>query len=245
MFIMATSISPSGNWIAETESTHVGIEITSTLKVAQANEDTKRIVEVVVGEAMLISEPYPLSWSPDEKYLYVTHRSGVDGCAPGVRSNDVHRGGDVYRFNLETNVLEEITEDGYWHVISPDGTKLAYLSTFRGLVLHDLVTSEEFEIRFELDNSYPYLLKSQLVWSPNNDAVLITASDDPCGLEPKYFLIHVDLDTFEQTTLIDDQKEAVFLILEWTTPEKALVELFDRKIAWVNTTTGELTPFEE
>jgi hypothetical protein len=88
-------------------------------------------------------------------------------------------------------------------------------------------------------------LKSQLVWSPNNDAVLITASDDPCGLEPKYFLIHVDLDTFEQTTLIDDQKEAVFLILEWTTPEKALVELFDRKIAWVNTTTGELTPFEE
>jgi hypothetical protein len=57
-------------------------------------------------------------------------------------------------------------------------------------------------------------------------------------------LLYIDLETLQQITLLEGYGE-LKRILEWTEPEKALLEFYDGRIMWVNTLTGELTPAEE
>jgi hypothetical protein len=83
-----------------------------------------------------------------------------------------------------------------------------------------------------------------LVWSPNNNALLVMANINLCDAISRSSLVLIEPITFEQVILIHENND-ISKIKEWTEPDKALLELFDRRTVWVNTLTGELTPAEE
>jgi hypothetical protein len=206
--------------------------------VTQTNENVT-FVEAVTGNTFALPRPYPLSWSPDEQYMYMIHRVSTDGCFPGENMGDIHR------VDLATSVSEEIATEGYGYEVSPDGTKLAYLSRERGLVILDLESSEESETSFDIEATYPNLFLSQLAWSPNYDALLAIAIYGVCvSPDPIYFLIHIDLETLKQAVLINENPR-INHVIEWTVPEKVLLRLFHGELIWMNTSTGEFTSADE
>jgi hypothetical protein len=83
-----------------------------------------------------------------------------------------------------------------------------------------------------------------LIWSPNNNALLVMTNINLCDAIPRSSLILIDLITFEQVTLIYENND-ISKIKEWTEPDKALLEFYNGRMMWVNTLTGELTTAEE
>ena len=236
--IDATLVSPSGEWRAVVEIIRSNSVRTTTIKATKTDESLEWIIESIIGDAMLVSEPHPLGWSKDEQYLYFTHSSSGDGCMPGGNGSDFHQ------FDLINGTKQEITAEGYWYAVSPDGTKFAFLSRERGLVMHNLESGEEVEAQFDIEPLYPSLFMSDLVWSPNSNALLVTAFINVCEVVfPTFSLILVDTKTFEQTTLIHENDDLPRINI-WTEPERALLN-FQNELMWINIVTGELTPAEE
>ena len=67
--------------------------------------------------------PRPFHWSNDGRYLFVTNDPAPDGCALFVN------GSDLQRVDLSNGEVTQIVEPvGLWLSLSPDETKLAYLS---------------------------------------------------------------------------------------------------------------------
>ena len=244
--IVTTSVSPQGNWIAETlQGYFEGSEEESSLIHVSSNEQKWIADTPTEGYGLVgILPPVPLSWSNDEKFFFFTYRAGGDGCFPSGN------GAGVFRLNLITGEVEEIpTDSGYWYAPSADGLHLAY--TFResnqlqGIRLFDMESSIQQEIQLDFQSLHENVTLAYVVWSPDNNALLVIAVVDLCfTFEPTFSLIHIDLETGKQTTLIDEH-EGLHQIVEWPDADRALLELIDRRIMWVNTLTGELTPAEE
>ena len=88
--------------------------------------------------------PRPFHWSNDGNYLYVTNDPAPDGCALFVN------GSDLQRVDLSNGEVTQIVEPvGLWLSLSPDETKLAYLSWEgdRPLVVRDLASGAENAIK--------------------------------------------------------------------------------------------------
>jgi hypothetical protein len=245
-WIVVTSVSPDGNWIAtssegifeDTQQLSAVLQVSSTYYQWTADIVTKQ------NSWGGLDKPIPLSWTTDGQFLFFTYLTPSDGCVlPG-------NGWHVYRLNLTTGLVEEITTNsGYWYAPSPNGQYLAYTSSIwpgSRVVLLDIESHTEQEIHLALESIYPDISYNSLMWSPENNALLITADVGACAsLTPLYFLIRMDIETLEQIVLFDQQIGRVYRMIEWPEPEKALLELSHGEIMWVNTLTGELTPAEE
>jgi hypothetical protein len=245
-WIVVTSVSPDGNWVA-TSSQGVLEDTQQLSAVLQVNStDQKWIADIVTERNSWggLDKPIPLSWTTDGQFLFFTYLTPSDGCVlPG-------NGWHVYRLNLTTGLVEEITTNsGYWYAPSPNGQYLAYTSHIwpgSRIVLLDIESRTEQEIHLALESIHPDISYNSLMWSPENNALLVTADVGECASQtPLYFLIHINLDTLDQTILFDQQVGNVYRMIEWPEPEKALLQLSRGELVWVNTLTGELTPAEE
>jgi hypothetical protein len=235
---MATSVSPQGNWVAISEEISSGSQITRILKVKNTSEQLEWVASTTRGGPMDITTPYPFSWSRDEQFFYFTHRGISDACQ--VYGN----GHNMHRLNLLTGVTEEIVQKGYWFALSPDEKQLAYLSYSGELVIHDLGSNHELEVQFAIGAENERVDMQDLMWSPDSNNILTIAAFNICVSDSTYSLIRVNTNTLEQVILID-KRNSLYGIVSWPELEKALLELDDEEFAWVNTTTGELTPVEE
>ena len=239
--IYATLISPSENWLAVAERFNDDSTITDMLRVISTNGEDEWVVEVHSGDRMA-GIPYPFSWSHGEEVLYFTHKGFLDGCT------GFGNGTGMYRADIATGIVEAVvTDKSYWFAISPDETYLAYLAHKRGLILHNLVSSHDIEVPLNVESQHEIinLVIRDLLWSPDSDAILTIASINLCaGLGKTHSVIRVDINTLEQTILINEF-ETIANIVEWPESKRALVELEQNNFVWVNTITGELTPVEE
>jgi hypothetical protein len=243
---VATSVSPQGNWTAKTfQGYFEDSEAESSLIRVSSGEqewiaDTPTEKYGLVG----IQPPVPLSWSNDERFFFFTYSRGADGCFPPGN------GWKVFRLDLATGMVKEVpTDAGYWYVPSSDGLRLAYVfnkgAGLHGIRLLYIETGAEQEIQLDFASLHENIALSNLTWSPNNNGLLVIATVDVCLMsESLGSLLYIDLETLQQITLLEGYGE-LKRILEWTEPEKALLEFYDGRIMWVNTLTGELTPAEE
>jgi WD40 repeat protein len=235
--VVSTIVSSMGEWVATVEEINTGSQLTRTLKVTNSLEQLEWIADTVSGEPMFVHRPFPFSWSQDEQTFYFTHFDFGDGCSA------LGNGIDMYRLHLMTGVVEEIVSEGYWFAFSPDEKRLAYLSHDRGLVIRDLTSNNEIETQFSVKSENEWVDMIGLMWSPDGNSILTIAGFEIC-LDGRYSLIRVDTTTLEQTVLID-KRGSLDQIISWPETARALLKLDYEEFAWVNTTTGELTPAEE
>ena len=245
-WIAVTSVSPDGNWVATSSKGFVedSQQLSSVLQVSSSDQEW--IADIVTDQNSWggLDIPVPLSWTTDGQFLFFTYLGPSDGCFP--RRN----GSKVYRLDLSTGIVEEITPNqSQWYAPSPDGRYLAYVTDEWlkwWITLRDIESGAEEEIHLDLEAVHPEIAILSLTWSPENNALLATTAVGECvSLEPLYFLIRIDLDTLDQMILFDQQVGRVYQIIEWPVPEKALLQLSRGELVWVNTLTGELTPAEE
>lgn len=183
--------------------------------------------------------PIPLHWGTN--HLYFSHQYSGDGCFTAQN----FRGSDLWRINLDTGEVGQVTQEvGYWLAVSPDEKVLAYLAYSQGgLVLRDMASGAERQIGFDIDAQYPDLLvyKSNLIWSPDSNSLLMTAEIGACSGDLMFSIIKVDVATLSQTTVLSEDTRLLRTIA-WSEPERVL--LFDDSDNewWLYINSGELVP---
>ena len=189
----------------------------------------------------------PLLWSQDGESLYFSHQVRGDGCLSGEHS-------DLYRINLQTGEITSILPDiGDWLALSPDEQTLAYITLPDRLVVRNLASGAEQEIRLdiedELQHDYPgtRLYESDVVWSPTGDAFALSVEIDACGKYLLQALIHVNASTLSQTTLITSTPETFgrFTMLGWPTAAQILLRDQKRERWWLDVRTSTLVAADE
>ena len=234
--------SPNGDWVALLEGINPhSLDAKYTFLVVNNGDDLEWIVERFEHEAHSLSgvDPrIPLHWSEDGKYMYFIHHAGADGCGPYVYGYDLHR------VDLENGETREIISSGSWFAISPDETQVAYIA-YESVALHDLATGEEVVIELDYDPAIEYINFSEVVWSPNSNAVLVLGAEDICAtgiLDGWQFINRIDTQTYQQTTLVNDS--ALRGIRGWVEPNKVQI-YYENGDAWLNPETGETQLTEE
>lgn len=234
------SSSPDGQWIAQTTAkfpTSSDAENYYTqLKVSQTKGNVEWIV-VDAWEEWLIGHTIPqvLQWSRDGQSLYFTNQVVPGGCAVFVNGSDLHR------LDLGNGNVEALVPDvGFWLALSPDEATLAYIGYGeRGLVIRDLATGNEREMKLEPDQDYQ---AGHIVWSPDGAALALTLALRPCTTNwaDATSIVYVEVGTLTHTTrLSEDQR--LFITVEWITENQLLLRDNDG-IEWLmDVTTGTIT----
>jgi hypothetical protein len=162
--------------------------------------------------------PQPFQWSRDGRYFYFTNEPVVDGCAVFVN------GSDLQRVDLEDGSVAELApSSGLWLSLSPDETMLAYIGYGdRGLVLRDLSTGAEREVKLDPGQSYA---AGHVVWSPDGAALALTLALRPCSTNwaVSVSVLRVEVETLEQRTLVQED-ERLFVTAQWPTPDEVLLQ---------------------
>jgi len=109
------------------------------------------------------------SWSPDGKYIYYAHFIPVKSDS-----------GNTFRYTVERLAIggssEALIENAIWPRLSPDGSKLAYLSFDSQTFNNDLFVADP-----DGKNSRPLLLPGSFqavdahLWTPDSSAIIFSA----------------------------------------------------------------------
>jgi WD40 repeat protein len=248
--IWETSTSPNGEWDATITGTKQGENRTLFFKVA--NNRRYKIWEVEnVGFAEPENPmngfryPYIFDWSEDGRYLYYSHLStGGDGCYILSRPG----GFDLKRFDLATG--EDVTildKGGTWLALSPDESKLAYISGWDGNVtVLDMESKQERTIPLSSITEVPGMVDTtgHAFWSPDGNHLVYAFLWGDCGDYYYSYIIDFDLRTQKQSVLID-QDEHGYVPIGWSTPDKILLEDNQATYWWLNPTTKQITPAQQ
>ncbi len=235
------SLSPDGQWRAHTLLTFVEedgqvVGYQTDLTVSMLEGDISWLAySTLQGTGMGYDVPTVVLWSEDGRSLFFTLRATPDGCSTFVGQFD----SGLYQLDLANGEVEQHDVSG---ALSPDGTTVAHLvwEPVPAVALVDLdsqtTTTIAWEVALERGNS-----ALNLVWSPDSQAIALEHSSTFC-FEGDYSLIHLDLATAEQTTLIWQEPHS-FFIAEW--PNVNDIYLQDRSQEgqkWsLNVSTGERT----
>jgi Tol biopolymer transport system component len=70
------------------------------------------------------SDRYPqVEWSPDGKYVYFVHTNSINQTANQILPNY-----EIYRMAYPDGIPEKVVDHAFWPRLSPDSSKLAYIS---------------------------------------------------------------------------------------------------------------------
>lgn len=238
------SLSPDGQWRAHTLLTFVEedgqvVGYQTDLMVSTLEGDASWLAySTLQGAGMGYDVPTVVLWSEDGRSLFFTLRATPDGCSTFVGQFD----SGLHQLDLTNGEVKKLDVGG---AISPDGTTVAHLvrEPVPAVALYELasqtITTIVWDVLLESGNS-----AMNLVWSPDSQAIALEHSSTFC-FEGDYSLIHLDLTTGEQTTLIW-QELLSFFIAEW--PSANEIYLQDRSQEgqkWsLNVRTGERTRTE-
>ncbi len=179
--------------------------------------------------------PAGLHWAADGAVLYYTNMAHPDGC--GFFSSN---GSDLWRLDLRSGaVIELLPPNGYYLVLSPDETQVAYLAYGqRGLVVRALATGAE--------RDYPLAdLGGQVgavVWAPDAAALAMTVQSGQCGGgDLTQMIIEVKLADGARRVLLPPS-DRLLTTVAW--PEAGYLRLVDAdgKFWLLEIATGQVTP---
>lgn len=182
----------------------------------------------------------PFAWSQNDDYLYFTHHKRGDGCSPPMN------GSDLYRLDLRNGeVVELVPRLGRWLALSPDESALAYLSWYdreERLVIRNLAAGDERSTRLFVEEQYApeiIVFTSHLLWSPDGQALVLTAEIDTCQ-HPDLLstsIVRVDVKTLAQTTLVYEDKRWLTTVA-WPDPNRVLLKDKNGQYWWMDPITG-------
>jgi hypothetical protein len=239
-------LSPNRRWTAMvTRITRTGTERV----VFTVDNDHGRIVWLV--EDISFSEdpptgfsfPKPFYWSQDGHFLFFTHSSSGDGCFGG----GLHAGWDLYRLDLATGGVEQISsKGGSWISMSPDESTFAYLFYAKAITIHDISTGREFmldmplsqeSIGMELDARY-------ILWSPGSRFLVYVIMAGVCDGEEESdynWLVMVDVHN-ETHKLVLERDERGLIPISWTVDQGILLRDNQQHMWWLDPESGEMIP---
>jgi hypothetical protein len=235
-----SSTSPDGRWIAQTTAKFPTSSDTENyytqLKVSQTNGNLEWVV-VDGWEEWLMGHTIPqvLQWSRDGQHLYFTNQVVPGGCTVFVN------GSDLQRLDLENGNVEELVPDvGLWLTLAPDEATLAYIGYGgRGLVIRDLATGNEREMKLDSDQDYQ---AGRIVWSPDGAALALTLAFRPCTTNwaNATSIVYVEIGTLTHSTLLSEDQR-LFITLEWITEDQLLLRDNDGLEWLMDVVTGTIT----
>ena len=234
--------SPDGKWTANVivalpviSSTTVSNQYYTRLELLKTDGTKWTIVDEWSEWGLGYTIPSPLQWSHDGKYLYFTNKPIPDGCAVFVN------GADLHRVDLDSGSVSPVVPSvGLWLSLSPDETMLAYIGYGdRGLVIRDLATGTEREIKLNPGQEYQ---AGHITWSPDGSSIVLALAIHPCSTDwaDSTSIVHVDVATLEQVTLIQEDKR-LFVPVEWTMADQVLLKDGKGDYWFMDATTGQVT----
>lgn len=169
------------------------------------------------------TQPEPIRWSANGRYLYYANVPNPDGCAVLVN------GGDLWRLDLTSGTVTEMAPYiGLVMALSPDETSLAVDASYgRGFLIRDLATGAEQTV--PLPQPAESWRMGGLAWSPDGRHLLIIQLLNACnGLAPQTTaLVRVDLaeETGEATavTLLEPDARS-FTLMQWIRPDEVRLQ---------------------
>jgi hypothetical protein len=233
-----SSASPDGEWSAQGLAefpVDPKMGYYTQLKVVKADGTVQwTLVDEWLETGLGYTVPQPFYWSPNGQYFYFTNYPSVDGCAVFVNGTDLHRV-DL----ADGSVVELAPSSGLWLSLSPDETTLAYVGYGeRGLVLRDLGTGAEREIKLDPGQGYA---AGHIVWSPDGAALALTLALKPCSTNwaAAVAVMRVDVETLETRTLIQED-ERLFITAQWPEPDQVLLQDKAGNSWWMDANTGQV-----
>jgi dipeptidyl aminopeptidase/acylaminoacyl peptidase len=188
--------------------------------------------------------PAPLKWSQDGKHFYFTYHVTPDGCSAFTFLTDLQQ------VNLEDGTVDDLLPDPALALaLSPDDSQVAYFYGYgeRGLVLRNLVTGEEREMKIDPGKNFNV---GNILWSPDGNALTLTLAINPCtgayGVSKTVWaestsILWVDVETLQSRILVEEDPRR-FITLEWNEPEKIIVADGEENSLWnLDAVTGEIT----
>lgn len=235
----STVASPDGRWVAELtvatpkngDSYYTNLTITNAAKTSRWTA-----VDAWAPYGLGYTVPRPFHWSRDGRYLYVTNDPAPDGCALFVN------GSDLQRVDLSDGSVTEIVGPvGLWLSLSPDETKLAYLSWNgdRPLVVRDLASGAENAIKLPAGD--PNWQAGNIVWSPDGNSMVLTVANNPCagGWAQSTSIMQVNLATLQARPLLADDKR-LLVTAEWPEPSTIVLQDQNGQQVKMNAATGQI-----
>ncbi len=150
-------------------------------------------------------------------------------------------GSDLHRLNLGNGDVEELAPDvGFWLALSPDEATLAYIAyRERGLVIRDLTTGNEREMKLESDQDYQ---AGHIVWSPDGAALALTLALRPCTTNwaDATSIVYVETVALTPTPLLSEDRR-LFITVEWTAENQLLLRDNDGLEWLMDVATGAVT----
>ena len=235
----SSDTSPNGQWVAEMKAAKPkdsDFYYTNLTVTDAAGTSRWTVVDAWAPYGLGYTVPKPFHWSNDGKYLYVTNEPVPDGCALFVN------GSDLQRVDLSNGDVTQIVEPvGLWLSLSPDETKLAYLSwdSDRPLVVRDLASGTENAIKLPAGD--PNWQAGNIVWSPDGDSLVLTVANSPCsdGWARSTSIVQVTLSALEAKPLIEDDRR-LLITAEWPEPSTIVLQDQNGQQVKMNAATGQI-----
>ena len=144
-------------------------------------------------------------WSFNSRYLYYTNGVLPDGCAIFIN------GIDLYRYNLRSGETTKMLGPnvGYYPAeyisLSPDETKLAYIYRKDDVLwIAKRLVNTDIEIKEPLIGTGQNTQAGNILWSPDEYALVLTIANQPCTPDWTQTTLWVDTRRLGQELLIID-----------------------------------------
>lgn len=233
-------MSPDGQWLATAgQSAPMMIEDREFLYVALTVTDgtnTWDVVDQWRGYGLGYTWPAVFQWSNDGQSLYYTNLTSIDGCS--IFNN----GSDLYRLDLSNGMTEELLAEGstFNLSLSPDESKLAYISRQLAFVVIDLASGSEQSVSL-VNNTLPSQA-DKILWSSDGETAVVTIVHNPCSADESSTIMRLNVPDITATALVENDERA-FRIDSWVNTEENEIRLVDKAGAFwrLNIESGALT----
>lgn len=231
----SAALSPNGEWV------NVSINVWSAdganvlfqrqvLSVTDPNLQWTYVSEQS-GVGLGMTFPSVIHWSADGQKMYFADRGQPDGCGLPFISG-------LKQLNLNDGRTKTVGREAYWPLaFSPDDKTVVY----GGLKLLDLETQAVRSASISL-SATQFVVQTN--WSPDNQHLLVRVAEtngDVCAFNawPTTLLL-VDVETLTVKPVLENDARA-FFVIDWPTPNRALLNDKDGGQWCLELATGALT----